>query len=98
MKYIGFVHRDGMASSKQYPDHEIAQGLISQWLSSSAFEAVVWTALPTNYKLERGSEFSVPDAITYLNKLPKSAREKAQEYIARAPDEIQTPLRRALAS
>jgi hypothetical protein len=59
---------------------------------------VIWTALPTNFEKETGQPFSVQNAYDYLSSLPESAREVALKYIANAPDDVMTPLRREIIS
>lgn len=58
--------------------------------------AVVWTALPTNFEQETGEPFSVERAKTYLKGLTGAEQERAMGYIRKAPEEVHTSLRRAL--
>jgi hypothetical protein len=108
---IGYTDRSGKNASVNRPtlhpeaqDHQFAHGLIMPWLQSSGFDAVVWTALRSNYKEERKCDFSAEDAVNYLENLPekpppgKASREEAFEYIRKAPAEVETPLRKLLKS
>ncbi len=92
---IGFVDRRHTRDSGQlHEGHRRACNDIRQWLNRSDFDAVVWTALNPNFRIETGDEFSVPQAIGYLQRLPQSSRERALRYITNAP--LDTPLRRGL--
>jgi hypothetical protein len=75
-------------------DHQFAHDLIMPWLQKSGFQAVVWTALPPKYKEKRVCDFSVDDAINYLDTLQGKSRENAFEYICKAPPEVETPVRK----
>jgi hypothetical protein len=82
------------ASFHLHPNHQFAHDLIMPWLQNSGFDAVVWTALPSNYKEERGCGFSVEDAVNYLDTQQGKSRENAFEYICKAPPEVETPVRK----
>ena len=71
---------------------------IAQWCGTAAFDAAVWTALGSNFREKRGTPFTVAAAMTYLAQLSGEQRTLAFEYINRAPVEVDTPLRRALAA
>jgi hypothetical protein len=95
---IGYADLAGEnASIKIHPDHQYAYDLITPWLKTSGFDAVVWTALRSNFK-----DFSVEEAVNYLKSLPrtfhseKASQQDAFEYIVRAPEEVETPLRKRL--
>jgi hypothetical protein len=74
--------------------------LIQAWLDAiePKIDAVIWTDLENNFEAEgTGSRpFSVADALIYLKGLSPEARSKAAEYIWRAPDFVQTKLRKAV--
>jgi hypothetical protein len=92
--WIGYTDLSGEKDSiRNHPDHKFAHDLIREWLPNSGFEGVVWTALPSNYKRKTGRDFSVEDADNYLEKLPEASRKSAFEYIQKAPEEVDTPLR-----
>jgi hypothetical protein len=60
--------------------------------------AVIWTDLENNFKdvSSREKPFSVAEALIHLQRLPPEGRNKAAEYIWRAPDFVQTKLRKAV--
>jgi hypothetical protein len=68
---------------------------IRDWLLTSPYEAVVWTAIPPDFG---GQSFTVAAAIKHFHDLDPVKKEGARRYIAWAPDEVDTPLRRALAA
>jgi len=70
--------------------------LIAAWARARKLDAVVWTALESNFKKRRKHAFSVTAATAYLQSLPADAKAKAAEYVWRAPDFVKTPLRTAM--
>ncbi len=69
---------------------------IKIWAAQKGFDAIIWTGHPNRFKENTGVEFSVASAKNYLQALPTAGRQKALEYISRAPALVDTPLRRAL--
>ena len=69
---------------------------VGQWATATGLDAVVWTALPPGF---RGGPESVmsPDAvIEYIRGLGAEARGTAEEYVRRAPLQVDTDVRRRL--
>ncbi len=73
-----------------------ATAAIHKWAEGKELAGVVWTALVSNFREKAEKEFSVANAIAYLNALEPRIRLGATEYICRAPEFISTPLRTAL--
>jgi hypothetical protein len=46
-----------------------------------------------NYREREQQDFSVENAVSYLLRLPWLERQKAFEYVRKAPEEVQTPVR-----
>jgi len=69
---------------------------IRDWPRRSGVDAVIWTALKSNFEERTAEQFAVERAITYLQSLRGSERENAFNYIRKAPEEVNTSLRRAL--
>jgi hypothetical protein len=91
---IGVVSlRDGPENCTVYP---AMAPRIRDWARATGFDAVVWTDLPSNFEEEIGASFSVERAEQYLKSLPRTVAERAREYIQKAPEEVNTPLRRRL--
>lgn len=75
-------------------DHPLQQR-IAEWCRRTGFSGAVWTGLPSTFETRTGIPFSVDAAMTYLGGLRGPTRERAFEYIRRAPTSTDTPLRRA---
>ncbi len=69
---------------------------IAAWAAARKLDAVIWTALPSNFTSEVNQPFTVHEAIAYLKRLSAPAKVKAAEYIWRAPEFVRTPLRKAV--
>lgn len=72
-----------------------AEGPIGTWARARNLDAVIWTALRSNFKKETKKAFSVAAAMTHLKSLAPEAKVKAAEYVWRAPNFVRTPLRAA---
>jgi hypothetical protein len=88
--WISSFDRDGNQLGET--SHEIAQR-IRDWLMTTDSDAVVWTAIPPDFG---GRQFTIAAAIRHFCDLDQAKKQDARNYIARAPDEVDTPLRRAL--
>jgi len=94
IKKIGFIKvKNGHCSKEEFPDQIDVFQIIRDWCKSSSYDAVVWTALTSQFKDQTKMDFSVDNAINYLKGLPKSARSNALDYIRNAPKEVITPVR-----
>ncbi len=69
---------------------------IRSWAIERGLYGVVWTDLPCNFKKETGDAFSVHSALQYLKSLDNYVSSNALDYIKKAPNSIQTPLRNAI--
>ena len=69
---------------------------IATWARRKRLDAVVWTALPSNFSEVVGVGFSVDAVLAYIKNLPPAGKAKAAEYVWRAPAFVRTPLRAAL--
>ncbi|SRR6266699_1776305 len=70
--------------------------LILEWARERRLDAVVWTALGSNFQEKRSQEFSVAAAVAYVKTLDPKGKVKAAEYVRRAPTFVRTPVRSAL--
>ena len=90
-KCIGYWSADGDCS-----DHEFV-GYIGDWAKRKGFDAVIWTALESNFeKPPERKKFTVENAIQHLKELSPKGKLEAKEYIRRAPEMIKTELRTRL--
>ena len=95
---IGFV--DLLANAERQESrqcHPKACDQIKSWAQANGWQAVIWTALISNFNDKRGVQFSEAAAIAYLSGLTGETKMRAFEYIRRAPPEVDTPVRCAVA-
>jgi len=97
---IGWVKTSGQEiSSSAFERHPGAAQEIMSWATKHKWDAVIWTALGSNFERRTGlSSFSTENAITYLGSLPAETKRLAIEYILSAPSEIDNPFRRKFTS
>jgi len=69
---------------------------IVTWAREKNLDAVIWTALKSNFAKRAGQPFSLDAVIAYVKTLSSSGKVKAAEYVWQAPDFVQTPVRIAL--
>jgi len=92
-KPIGYINlRNGQNRAKGAAGAET----IRAWARDAQVEAVIWSDFQPNFKEQTECEFSVDNGVRYLLNLPRRARENAFDYIRKAPEEVDTPLRRKL--
>lgn len=82
----------------RWPNNENnpAHGTIAEWAQEKAVDGVVWTALKPGLQGARGMRPSLGDILGHIGTLKGSAREKATEYVRRAPKQIATEWREAI--
>lgn len=91
MRYMGYHFADG----SQTCDPQVPE-TIGPWAAKNGFDVVVWTGLPSNFKVKTDKDFSVPNAIAHLRSLSPEGKSMAATYVWRAPDFVKTNLRKAL--
>jgi len=69
---------------------------IRQWAVAKGLNAVIWTDLPANFKEITKTELNAENITAYLSSLIGASREKAIEYIKKAPSQVETKLRRKI--
>jgi len=74
----------------------VGAAAIGIWAGAREFWGVVWTALKPGFRSRRGSMPTADDVIAYLRDLKGERRRRAEEYIRRAPREIDTSYRRRI--
>jgi hypothetical protein len=92
---IGYCFLDG---SRNNSKSQRTLSAINSWASDRAIDVVLWTDLSSNFKAKSSHkcEFTVAAALAHLHSLPANGKDKAAEYIWRAPPVVDTPLRRAV--
>lgn len=68
---------------------------LPQWAATHNIDAVVWTALRHKFHKNKARP-TVDDIAGYLAGLSSPTREKAEQYVRRAPPQIDTPYRRVI--
>jgi hypothetical protein len=100
---IGFVEpAAGRQSDAAMERHPQVVATIGAWAEASGYDAAIWTALASNFDEsgKGGEPFSVTAAIRYLEALnakDPAAFRRAWDYINKAPAEVETPVRDAVA-
>jgi hypothetical protein len=69
---------------------------ITAWADANGLNAIVWTALGSNFIEKVSEQFSVEAVIRYLETKKGKILDAALNYIRRAPSEVQTPVRDAV--
>ena len=70
---------------------------LSEWADARAVDAVIWTDLPPKFQGEEGRIPSAEEVAAYLQGLPTEPKAAAIEYIRRAPTQVDTAYRSAIA-
>jgi hypothetical protein len=89
---IGFV--DLATGNHRSNVSHIVAAKINAWALVNDFDAVVWTDLASNFKEKTGKPFNLENAMDHLRTLDAEGQEEAREYISKAPNDVDTPLRR----
>lgn len=90
--WIGVEARGGFgASGGLCPESVRAE--IADWLVAQPLDAVVWTALPARRPDGRFERPDGSELVEHLERLEGTARERAEQYIRRAPEPLRTPNR-----
>ena len=69
---------------------------LSRWAIARNVDAVIWTGLPPKFKNEDHRLADVEEVIGYLANLSGAARKDAEEYVRRAPQQVDTEYRRRI--
>lgn len=67
---------------------------LEPWAASRGIHSVVWTALPPKFNGVDGSGPTMDQAVSYLAALTGPTRDLAEQYIRRAPPQVDTLYRR----
>lgn len=91
--FIGWVD---LARDDGFSRNEGIAGRVAAWCRARGAAGAVWTDLDGNFEAETGQPFAIAPALDYLRGLEGESAAAAREYINGAPQETNTPLRRAL--
>lgn len=67
---------------------------IQDWLRVLKIDAAIWTNLPSKFDKEDKKVPTIEEAIVYLERLDINKRKLAEEYVRKAPKQIDTDYRR----
>jgi hypothetical protein len=90
---IGF---HSLGDGKHNKKDAISYAAIKNWAETKGLDAVIWTALQSNFESVCGRPFSRDAAIAHVQSLEPRGKAAAGEYVWRAPDFVRTPVRTAL--
>lgn len=71
---------------------------IQEWAKFLKLDAVIWTSLTSKFRETDGIEPTMEEAVSYLSTLNINTQAIAEEYIRRAPRQIDTEFRRKFES
>ena len=87
---VGFWCRESEES------HGLCADVIGKWAQHLNIDAVVWTNLKYGLKDKRGVMPSCVEIVEHLNSLPYERKKVAEEYVCKAPLQIDTEYRRQI--
>jgi hypothetical protein len=90
---INFETYIGSYTVDKAPTTELEKTL-QQWGAANQIDAVIWTNLPPKFGRENNKVPSIEDAINHLRSLDINAKSNAENYVRRAPRQIDTEYRR----
>lgn len=92
MENIGYYSvRDGKFRCRSRE----ALSAIALWSKEKKLTGVVWTDLESSFEEKKGKPFNTA-ALAHIQELDAEGKSKAAEYVWRAPEFVNTPLRRSL--
>jgi len=92
---VGRIRLDEQHSLPMSPP--AARNSIIVWARDKKLDAVIWTALRSNFaNAAKQPSISADAAIAYVKTLSAAGKAQAAEYVWRAPDFVRTPVRSAL--
>ena len=69
---------------------------LAEWADERNLDHVVWTALPPRFNGQNGTMPAPEEVVKHLRELSGNARKRAEQYIRKAPPQIDTPYRRRI--
>ncbi|MBE7646738.1 hypothetical protein [Tenacibaculum finnmarkense] len=91
-KNIGYINITDNSSYSKFSESLIKR--IKDWANLNKLDAVIWTDLESNFDKFTNMKFSIENGLEYINNLDKKTKEKAIEYINKAPEQTITDLRK----
>jgi len=81
----------GVWRCNQDPPEPIPE--LAKWAEEKGATSVIWTALPPKYREVNGTIPSIEEALEFLQSLDAGQKQRAEEYIRKAPEQVRTPYR-----
>jgi len=94
MRGQGVQRRIGAWARGDPPEGGELAERIEAWAAPLGLDAVIWTALPPRFQGVSGRVPSAWEVVAHLDALQGDARQRAEEYVRRAPRQIDTDYRR----
>lgn len=79
-----------------HPNNFIYDQDIKNWINDTDFDAVIWTNISRKFKDKIGLVHNSENVINYLQTLPEEVKVIAEEYIRKAPRQINTEIRQEI--
>jgi hypothetical protein len=76
------------------PDSNAPIAGLADWARARGIGAVVWTALPPRFEGKSNRVPTADEAVAYLRQLSGEQKKNAEQYVRKAPGQIDTPYRR----
>ncbi|MDD3772955.1 MAG: hypothetical protein PHC38_09920 [Weeksellaceae bacterium] len=90
---IGFYNRQ---TNNIFPEDFDFSENIREWTKKEGFDAVIWTNLSVRFKDKTKLPLNADNVIKYLQNLPEETKVLAEEYIRKAPIQINTVFRKKI--
>lgn len=90
---IGYYNKEKDEFS---PDNFQFKNEIRKWIDNTDCDAVIWTNLSRKFKDKIGLVHNSDNVIRYLETLPEETKVIAEEYIRKAPKQIDTSIRKSI--
>lgn len=76
-------------------------GTIKKWVEDqnsrgNNMNVVIWTDLKPNFEKKARAELNAENTVEYLRRLRPEMKERAREYIEKAPAQVRTPIRETI--
>lgn len=84
------------ADDKFFPDNFTYKENIREWILNKKIDAVIWTNLSVRFKDKIGLSLNADNVIKYLQTLPEEIKVLAEEYIRKAPEQVETAFRKKI--
>lgn len=92
-KSIGYYNKE---KDEFFSDNFQFKNEIKKWVNNTDCDAVIWTNLSRKFRDKIGLAHNSDSVIRYLETLPEETKVIAEEYIRKAPNQIDTSIRKSI--